>query len=173
MTQRENIYDVVARESARHGMPRERLLIETLRAVVRDELPVDFGGVALDIRLPQSGLTLRQGIEGAILAIERNPGFYVHWFKTITVDIQQFGKWLRSVNSLPPGPKRDETGYAEADKQLFPKMRRLIKEKSLRSPYAAALKLAEEGKVAGSGTFESRAKRLASRFRKERHGPLA
>jgi len=82
------------------------------------------------------------------------------------VDIQLFSKWLRSVSKLPPGPKREETGYAEADEKLFPEMRLRIQDKKLRSAYAAALELASENKVAGSGTEESKAKRLASRYRK-------
>jgi hypothetical protein len=168
LQQRENIYDLVARESARRGVPREKLLIQAFRAVVNDELSVDFNGCALDERMPQ-GTSPRQSLRGMISTIEREPTFFVFWFRLVTVDIQLFDRWLRNTDKLPPGPKHGETGWSQADRNLFPEMQRLIVERDLRSPYAAALELVRIGKVAGSGAPESKAKRLASRFRKWRH----
>ena len=169
LSQRENIYDLVARESARRGVPREKLLIQAFRAVVKDELSVDFNGVALDERMPQ-GTSPRQSLSGMISTIEREPNFFAFWFRLITVDIQQFSDWLRSAHKRPRGPRRGQTGYAEADQKLFAEMRRLINQTNARSASAAALELVEQGKVAGAGSPQSKVKRLANRYLKNPDG---
>jgi len=57
--------------------------------------------------------------------------------------------------------------YEDADCKLFPELEQImIKEQKSRS--AAARALAEAGKVAGVGTTESRAKRLAALHKRER-----
>jgi hypothetical protein len=55
-----------------------------------------------------------------------------------------------------------------SDRELYPDMFRLIAEGA--SAEAAALKLARANKVAGAGTPQSRATRLAKRFRKDNPG---
>jgi hypothetical protein len=60
--------------------------------------------------------------------------------------------------------------YGKYDRALFPEVERIMSEGD-KSPYAACCELAENGKVKGVGTAESRAKRLASRFKKERSPP--
>jgi hypothetical protein len=62
-----------------------------------------------------------------------------------------------------PGPAKGASRYARADRKQFPEMRELI-DGGL-SPHGAALKLG--AKLAGGGTLESRAKRLATRYIKE------
>ena len=57
--------------------------------------------------------------------------------------------------------------HAVSDRALFPEVNRLVDE-SHKSVHAAALELALAGRIEGVGTPESRAKRLAKRFRKER-----
>jgi hypothetical protein len=53
--------------------------------------------------------------------------------------------------------------YGESDRALFPELKRLMREGHM-SATAAARQLAEEGKVAGIGSDESRAHRLAGRY---------
>ena len=65
------------------------------------------------------------------------------------------------------GPAPGTVGYNQADLRLYAKMNRLFPKHG--SAYAAALILVDEGLVAGRGGRESKAKRLASRFLKERH----
>jgi len=68
-----------------------------------------------------------------------------------------------------PGPKPGTVRrYDEADRALFPEIDRIMKEDRL-TAHAAALKLAHNGQVAGQGsTPESRAKRLATEYLRER-----
>jgi hypothetical protein len=60
------------------------------------------------------------------------------------------------------GPKRDSVGYSPSDQKLYPEIERLIPKHG--SARAAALILVDEGKVAGRGSPESKAKRLAGRY---------
>jgi hypothetical protein len=75
----------------------------------------------------------------------------------------------RSNDAAKPGsqgPKRGRLDrYGHADRALFPKLEEKMKTEYL-SAYAAALQLAEDGKVAGTGAAKSVAKRLAGRFLK-------
>jgi hypothetical protein len=56
------------------------------------------------------------------------------------------------------------TVYRQSDRKLFPQLARLV-EKYHGNVFAAALQLAEAGKVAGEGTARNKAHRLAARFR--------
>jgi hypothetical protein len=64
----------------------------------------------------------------------------------------------------PRGPARGTVGFAEADERLYPELEKL--RKSLGSVSAAAEALAKQGKVTGRGSDESKAKRLAKRYRR-------
>jgi hypothetical protein len=57
--------------------------------------------------------------------------------------------------------------YAEADRALHRKIQQMMREDHL-SATAAARKLAEAGRVEGNGTTESRARRLATGYLRER-----
>jgi hypothetical protein len=57
--------------------------------------------------------------------------------------------------------------YKEDDRKLYTELERLMDEKHM-SPTAAARQLAEQNRVAGIGTSESRARRLATLYRAER-----
>jgi hypothetical protein len=62
------------------------------------------------------------------------------------------------------GPKPGTVDrYGEADRALFPELAEIIRANNL-SPTAAAVRLAECGKVLGAGTPLSRAKRLVKRY---------
>lgn len=68
------------------------------------------------------------------------------------------------------GPQPGSSRLAAADRRLFDELEKLILDQSL-SPTAAGLKLAENKRVAGVGSPDSRAKRLAGRYLRERRGP--
>jgi hypothetical protein len=59
--------------------------------------------------------------------------------------------------------------YSAADRKLYTEVERIMRDEKL-SVSAAALRLAEDGKLAGTGTStpQSRARRLAERYRRER-----
>lgn len=64
------------------------------------------------------------------------------------------------------GPKPGTTGFNAADRALFPTIKRMLKNGGAPSVDAAARILAEEGKVAGRGSIEARATRLARHYGK-------
>lgn len=55
--------------------------------------------------------------------------------------------------------------YASADRALFPKIKQLVRKEKI-SVWAAANRLATQGKVQGTGTVESRAKRLVRAYQR-------
>jgi hypothetical protein len=57
--------------------------------------------------------------------------------------------------------------FGDTDRALFPEIEHIMSE-GHKSVHAAALELASDGKIQGGGTPESRAKRLAALFRKEK-----
>jgi hypothetical protein len=66
------------------------------------------------------------------------------------------------------GPRRGEVRrFADSDARCFPELERLMEKKKL-SLSAAALSLAESGKVEGWGTAQSRAKRLVRAYNEKR-----
>jgi hypothetical protein len=60
------------------------------------------------------------------------------------------------------GPEPGTTGYASQDQKLFPKIKSIIESGKARSPYGAAIILAED--IAGSGDPASKAKRVSIRY---------
>jgi hypothetical protein len=73
--------------------------------------------------------------------------------------------------AAPKGPFGPERGklrrYEAADRELFPELEQIMAKKQ-KSRSAAALDLAQTGRIAGVGTPESRAKRLAALYKRER-----
>jgi hypothetical protein len=119
----EGLYDLIAWTSARHGLPREQLLVRAFRAIVTNELPATAGTIGLDQRLPP-GPTLREVITGAITAIERDPHFFAYWFKEIVVRRSDFDQWLLQ-NRVPlvendPTPGGDDPAPPVPRKPLSP-----------------------------------------------------
>jgi hypothetical protein len=60
-------------------------------------------------------------------------------------------------------PKGGHITYRQADWQLFPEMSRIVEQQG-GNAFQAALELVRAGQVAGRGTAESKAHRLAKRF---------
>lgn len=76
-----------------------------------------------------------------------------------------------AMATAPKRRKGPEPGsvdrFGESDRALFPELERIMRERHI-SVHAAALELASGGKIKGAGSEASRAKRLASRYRKAR-----
>jgi hypothetical protein len=77
---------------------------------------------------------------------------------------------VRSENARPrkrPGPKPGTLRrYDDADRALFSDLERLVKDGGL-SKTAAAKRLAELGRIAGSGTVDSKARRLLKLYQEK------
>jgi hypothetical protein len=79
-------------------------------------------------------------------------------------------QWLASVSGKPAtesrrGPKAGGTGYAKADRALFPEIKqRAVSARSARTVIQA---MAKEGRVAGAGGVDARAERLYRRYLSE------
>jgi hypothetical protein len=104
-------------------------------------------------------------IESELAALLRSPIADVTNVARVDSKLQQ--RYLRQAIRRR-GPTAGEIDrYAVSDRALFPEMNRLMDD-SHKTVHAAALELARAGKIEGVGTPESRAKRLAKRFRKQR-----
>jgi hypothetical protein len=102
-------------------------------------------------------------------------GFYVRHYIVICHD--DFAAWLRTdpasamrtTGKTPTrrsGPARGAIDrYGDADRKLFPKMRALMRKQHC-SPGEAARLLAQH--IAGTGTEDSRVRRLAERFKQDK-----
>jgi hypothetical protein len=133
----QGLYNLVARQSARHGLPREQLLVQAFQAIVNNELRVDFGNMGLDQRLPQ-GLTSRQVIAGVIPAIERDPNFFAPWFKQIVVAPSDFDRWFRFARaSYPELTEDDPTPHRASSSLLSPDQLRPAPEDEIRRALTA------------------------------------
>ena len=66
------------------------------------------------------------------------------------------------------GPKPGTTGYGDNDKSLFQEIERMMREQGLRSASEAARELVRTGRVSGTGTPDSKVKRLVANFKKTR-----
>ena len=170
MGKQDNIYDLVERASARHGIPRLQLWQEVAKALTENELRA----LNLSARLnPVGGPTIADWLPGFRAAVDRfndpHSGM-ARILKHIIVRRADFERWLRKANRVRRGPQSGATGYQRSDRKMFPRIGRLIREAKAGSPYGAALILAREGRLGGAGAPESRAKRLAARYRKEYGG---
>jgi len=91
--QRENIYDLTARESARVGLPHAELLIEAFEAVRRGELLAHFDEIpSTYTHLPHAGVW-RASLKQAVAVLRSSPHFFVGWFRTVLLDLSEFQRW--------------------------------------------------------------------------------
>jgi hypothetical protein len=80
----------------------------------------------------------------------------------------EFGPAARRRGGAAKGPVRGEIDrFGDADRALFPEIERLMKSQR-RSVTEAVRILADEHKLAGRGSLDSRIRRLSDRFRKEK-----
>ena len=162
-----NIYDLVERSAARHGLRRLELWQKVVRDLLSGELP------ALNLSDPINSrvapMTLGDWLIGFRAAVNRqsDPNRVARFLKRIMVLETDFQKWFRNINRGKRGPVVGTTGYIASDRELFPAMNDLLNSGKARSPHDAALMLAKDDKVAGPGTLENRAKRLSTRYWRE------
>jgi hypothetical protein len=161
----DNIYDLVEHAAARHKIPRLQLWQETAKAITEKKLPILNSFSEHDpAGAPTLGgwlVSFRASVDGY-----NDIGPRGRFLKQIIVYTADFERWFRKTHKRR-GPKYGTTGYQASDRKAFPKISRLIKEGKARSPHEAALKLAHEGEIAGRGTTESKARRVAVLFRQE------
>ena len=163
---RQNIYDLVEQTAAQRGIPRLQLWQEVAKALTDAKLKIQSSPF-------NSTGALAQWLVGFRNAVDRcnEPhGGITRILKHIIVREVDFETWLRKAGNLRRGPKRGTTGFRAPDRELFAQMSRLIKKGQARSPYGAALMLANQGRVSGPGTRESKAKRLSAAYRLEERG---
>jgi hypothetical protein len=165
MSKHDNLYDLVERAAARGRVPRLELWVEAARAVVENKLAVinrfeqPFPGRSpktYDDWLPEFVAAVRRGSD---------PNDFRHILKRIIVSISHFAKWLKNAQGGTKGPQPGTTGYQVVDRKLFPKIARLIRTGRARSPYGAALLIADQ--IVGSNDEKSKAKRVSKLYRKE------
>jgi hypothetical protein len=105
--QRQNIFDLTAHESAWLGLPHAELLIEAFEAIAQKRLQVHFDeSPSTTSLIARTGVTWRALIKQAISALERNPHFFVAWFRSVMVDPNDYRRWrdkrsgeLKAVNT--------------------------------------------------------------------------
>ena len=166
MGKSDNIYDLVERAAARHRIPRLQLWQETAKAMTEGELPILNPSERVT---PVGGPTLEEWLLSFRASVDRynDLGPRARILKQIIVDTTDFERWFRKTHKRR-GPKHGTTGYRDLDRKAFPEIGRLLKEGKARSPHAAALQLANQGRLAGIATHENIARRVAVLYRKER-----
>jgi hypothetical protein len=153
-----NIYDLVEREAARSGIPRMELWRSLANALVEKTLP------ASKLPVPPDWLV---GFKASVDRYNDPNSGVVRILKQIVVRTKDFKKWRqRGLAPGKRGPRQNTTGYQASDRKLFPCMRKLIKNGDARSPYSAALLLANDIRGRNSSP-ESKAKRVSKLYRRE------
>jgi hypothetical protein len=164
-----NIYDLVEHAAARRSAPRLELWEVALRALTDKTLrPSNLDLAERPNPVASPSITYGDWLNGilhAVVSRRFDPNSVAHIFRNIIVRYSDFESLLRKGNIGGRGPKPGDTGLKSADRKLFPQLKRLIKRGKARSPYGAALTLAD--KIGGEGTRESRAKRASALYRKE------
>jgi hypothetical protein len=167
----DNIFDLVERTAARHGIPRLEMWQQSAKALVEGELPAS-NLLEKPLATAHPTMTYRDWLVGYRASVDRGNEPTSLTLKHIIVRTSEFEKWFRrwrrGASRLQRGPQPGSTGLAAADRKRFAEISRLIKTGEAGSPYGAALKLARDGKLAGAGTLESKAKRVSRLYRNER-----
>jgi len=156
-----NIYDLVEEAAARRGIPRLKLWQDAARALTEKQLQA----LNLSDRMDPA-MTFGEWLWGLRAAVDRenDPASCARILRHIIVRVSVFNKWLSKASKTPRGPRHGTTGLAALDRKLFPQVTAMIKKGDARSAYGAAKILADDKKIAGGGTAESRAKRLETRY---------
>jgi hypothetical protein len=118
-----NIYELTARESAWIGLPQSDLLIEAFKAIIDEKLPATFDqSPSTAMVLARSGATWRGVIHQAISALERNPHFFVRWFRSVMVDHAEYRRF-RNEESKCPISTQGQRPRRPSDKAVLAQMR--------------------------------------------------
>jgi len=93
-TQSANVYDLTANESASLGIPHDQLLIDVFKAIAQRKLHAHFDESPSTVQfMKQAGMTWLAKINEGITALERNPHFFVRWFRSITIELRAYRNW--------------------------------------------------------------------------------
>jgi hypothetical protein len=107
--QQENIFDLTARESAWLCEQHAVLLIKAFKAIAREELPARFEfyppPTVLLIPLEVKEKWWLAQIKHAIFQLERNPRFFVWWFRRVMVDVGDYARWRKAASRTIPKPR--------------------------------------------------------------------
>lgn len=175
MFEEETLPTLISRYSERWKIPLTKLIRETCLALASKEFE----------RRLADGIELKPGWQNQLrrwAAIAERPRRDWGWWRNgierqhlsfFLVKVADYEAWLRASGAVPSkcpgkrGPARDEVDrYGKKDRALFSEIDRRIEDGM--SVHAATLELARQNKVDGTGTPESRAKRLAKRYRAEK-----
>jgi hypothetical protein len=89
-----NIYDLTEQESTSSGLPHTKLLIEALLAISQEQLGARFGDSAQTVRsFVRPGFIWCALVRQGVTALERDPHFFVPWFRFIFVDLNDYSRW--------------------------------------------------------------------------------
>jgi hypothetical protein len=146
MSKQNNVYDLVERTAARHGLPRLELWQKVVRDLLSGKLP------ALNLDSGVAHTTWRNWLIGFQPALDRqsDPNRVARFLKQIMVLETEFEKWLRNAVGGEPGPVVGTTSYIASDRELFSAISDLSNSGKARSPDDAALMLVKDKKVATS-----------------------
>jgi hypothetical protein len=164
----DNIYDLVERAALRSEVPRLEFWQAAAKAILKEELPAQNLAEIIDPRIWPT-MTYGNWFIGFYNAVDRgnDPNSFQKFLKHIIVRTSDFKRWLNKTASSRRGPQTGITGLAASDRKLYPKIKILLKNGDATSPFNAAKKLVLAGKVAGGGSDDSKAKRLATRYLRE------
>jgi len=164
MLQTENLYDVVERAALRRQIPRLELWKLVASAITKTDLPVSYPSERFRPWAPTWPEWMIQFQNAVDRDDDPNRFGAPKILRLIKVNIKQFDRWLTRTTNPVRGPTRNKSSYASADRKVFPQIKKLISLGKARSAYGAALELAYEDKLAGGGTKESKARRVARRY---------
>ena len=164
MSEMENLYDVVEYASVRRQIPRLELWKLVASAVTKTDLPVSYPSK----RFRLEGPTWHEWMLQFQSAVDRDndPNRFgaPKILRLIKVNIKQFDRWLTRSTNPVRGPTRNKSTYSSADRKNFPEIKKRMNSGKARSANGAALQLAHEGKLAGGGSEQSKARRVARRY---------
>jgi hypothetical protein len=155
-----NFFDLVERAAARRAIPRLELWERTATALLEGELLISNSAEWPEKRLRGWLRQFREAVNRG-----NDPSRSKGILNSIPVPPPNFEKWLLNAPRGPRGPQPGTTGYQAVDRKLFPKIDRLIRTGRARSPYGAALLIADQ--IVGSSDEKSKAKRVSKLYRKD------
>jgi hypothetical protein len=177
----DSLRELVETRAVVHRIPRRRVWEWALAAILDGTLVYGLSDFDKQTWRPDSSLykdladMVRVKIRGVLPFLKYDWDPCAMWasLRRLRIAPAVFDEWLE--RQLPGRPKQDRprgsrgpqkgtlNRYSDADRALFSEMEQLIRKQ--RSVHAAALHLALEGNVAGTGTLDSRARRLAKAYR--------
>ncbi len=146
-----NVYDLTAQESAWAGLPHSKLLIEAFRAIAEEQLSAYFGDRASTASSnAQPAFTWGGMVRQGIVALERDPHFFVQWFRIIFVDLNDYRRW-RDESKRKPDAIAGQMPRRASQKNVQDAVRRQIESERGQGRQASQKRLWNWAKVALPG----------------------